>query len=668
MSRSVGDGRCVSASSLHRDLINLVTWAHAHGTICNQIPALEMVQNMDHPNRDNPVLWICGAGHAYHWQCGKLDPRSREENEAVEKRKWLVSSEASSSEASLNEKRCRMAPSFEGAKADIISTGSCSRSPDITQQKDNRAYIRNHEPSPRENGKNSKSMNSCFAVEQHLSVPGGKVKTDRKRVKQEDNEVPQIISDEEQCISDENDPGDTTNQNILSEPLIKDVNAEEELQMQCSQMMAFNKLTATQASGFAPTRRSPLTLACSPKSPVSDQESLNSSFLRSGPLNPAGSPTATCRERNSSGSAIPKQHLESVPGSNIEEKAEPESLTSVTYLDTLHLKCGTPEMGLSGNVTENSIEEREPSGSGHPSASLSPESKSTNHSPASSNQYVLKTWEKRRRCNTYRVKVFKDWLASHCPTETREICQLPPEDLDHYLASFYSSAKKQNGRDFSATSLHFFQTSVEQYLKDHNYKCSVIKGLEFRASQEALKLKQHQLTQKEREGEWSILENLTDEDMASLRKGGLLSKMHPESYLHLIFINIIRAFGARTHRQSRNLYWGQLVLQKSQGELEYLEWIDELKEEKSTGNSGPRLFAKPDNPSDCPVEDYKRYARRRPPDMLHSWDPLYLVPKPLFSWWDHVWYSRKSLTKAKIEKMLKAVIQQIKMPRIKSKD
>ncbi|XP_050766727.1 uncharacterized protein KIAA1958-like [Gymnogyps californianus] len=679
---SVGDGRCSDDSSLRMDLSNLVTWAHTHGTICNQIPALEIVQNMGHPSKDNSVLWICGVGHAYHWQCGKLHVRSREENEAVEKRKRLVPSEASSREANLDEKRFRMTPSFERAKADTVSTGSCSRSPGDTQQKDDTVYIIHNEPSPRENRKNSKSMKSCFAAEQHLSISGGEVKTDRHKVKLESNEDLQIISDEEQCIPDEDDQGDRINQNILSESPIKGVTAEVDLQMHHSQKMAFNKPTATRAPGFAPTGKPPLTLACILKSPVSNQESLDSSFLRLGPLNPAGSTTESSRARNSSGSAIPKEHLKSVPVSNIEAKAQLESPASVTFFEfeatvdvqqQLQLsppECGTLGIGLSGNVTENPVEESEPSGSGHAphlSASLSPESKNADHLPASSNKNVLKKWEKKRNRNASDIKIFKDWLVLHCPSETREICKLPPEDLNNYLASFYSSAKRQNGTDFSASSLHFFQSSIERYLKDHNYKYSVVKGLEFRASQEALKLKHQHLSQKEREGEWSILENLTEEDVESLRKRGLLSKTHPQGFLHLMFTNIIRGFGASTHSQSPNLYWGQLVLKKNEGELEYLEWKDDLSTEVNMGESGPRLFAKPDNPDNCPVTDYKEYAKRRPLDMLHDYDPLYLAPKPLCSIWDQIWYCRKSLTKAKMEKILKVIIQQVKGPVKKSK-
>jgi len=171
--------------------------------------------------------------------------------------------------------------------------------------------------------------------------------------------------------------------------------------MHRSQKMTFNKPTATQTSRFAPPGNLPLSPACILKSPSSSQESLDSSSLRLGLLNPAGSITETSRARNSSGPAIPKEHLQSVPVSNTEVKAQLESPTPMTFFEfgtavdvqqQLQLsppEHGTAGIGLSENVTKTPREESKPSGSGqasHLSASLTPESKNADHPPASSSK------------------------------------------------------------------------------------------------------------------------------------------------------------------------------------------------------------------------------------------------------------------------------------------
>ncbi|XP_009688737.1 uncharacterized protein KIAA1958-like isoform X2 [Struthio camelus] len=669
------------------DLSNLVTWAHTHGTICNQIPTLEAVQNMGRSSKDNSILWICGVGHAYHWPCGKLHLRSREEKEAVEERKRSICYETSLGKPNLDEKRFRITPSFERAKADSVTTGSCSRSTGVTQQKDDTVYKIDEAPTLRENERglitqqHSKSMRSCSAAEQHFPVSGGEVKTDLHKVKLESNEDLQIISDEEQFVSDAENQVDRINWNILSESQIKGVTAEVELQTHRNWKTAINTQTATHTSCSTPIEKPPLTPCLQETLEDIIQKSLESSW-KLVPLNSVESKNETFKARNSTGSAISKEHFKSVPVFDTEAKIQRESPASVTFFEfeatvdvqqQLQLSSperGASEMSLIGNFAEIPIQESKPLGSQHAphvSASLSPESKNSDHPPVSSDKNVLRKWENKRSRSAGDIKMFRDWLVLHFPSETREIFILPPEDLDNYLALFYSNAKKQNGTEFSASSLYFFQSSIDRYLKDHKYEYNMVRGLEFRASQEALKQKCQQLTQKERERDWNILENLTDKDVESLRKKGILSHMHPEGFLHLMLINLIRGFGANTHNQSRNLYWGQLVLKKDEEGLEYLEWKDELNAEVNAGESTARVFAKPDNPDNCPIRDYKEYAKRRPLDMLHDHDPLYLSPKPLCSVWDQIWYCRKSLTKAKMEKIMKVIIQQVKGTEKKSK-
>lgn len=257
------------------------------------------------------------------------------------------------------------------------------------------------------------------------------------------------------------------------------------------------------------------------------------------------------------------------------------------------------------------------------------------------------------------IKMFKHWLRLHHPSETRKIHTLPPADLDRYLISFFNSAKKQNGMDFSANSLYFFHHSIDRYLKFHNYQYNILRGPEFRASQEAFKLKHWSLNQKGKEEEWSAVENLTDVDVENLHRRRILSKAHPHGLLHLMMTNLIRGFGASTHHQPHQLYWGQVVLRKTKGEMEYLEWKDDLSPGGNEGELNPRLFAKPEDPEKCPVASYKEYARKRPLDMLSDNQPLYLSPKSLCSIWDNVWYSRKALTKAKTDKILKIIMQEV---------
>ncbi|XP_056368388.1 uncharacterized protein KIAA1958 homolog isoform X2 [Oenanthe melanoleuca] len=625
-------GENAGDSSLQADLSNLVIWAHTHGTICNQIPALEFMQNTGHMSNDNAVLWMCKVGHAYHWHCGNSHSRGEEENEAVGRRKRVLSSESLARESSFEDKRPKLTPSsLEMDQADSGSTASCGRSQGVAEEKADSAYTRNNKPSGSQNtsGNIRKPITSFSAAEQHFSVSGRRVQAGEEDTKSESDNDLQIISDEEQCEADEDNQGDRISQDNVSEP------SAEELQLPHCQKIAMDQPTASQRAAFAPRAEPPLARAYILQAPASNSKDPSRNILRLGSAAAAGPKAEISRARSLLGSAAPKQHLQLSP---------PE--------------YGTPRAGSSGDSAENVGEDSETSGSRQTPCSSgfqSPE----RCPPAASGGDVLKKQEKKKIYTTEDIKVFKDWLKLHHPSETRKIHTLPPADLDRYLVSFFSSAKKKNGMDFSATSLKVFQHNINQYLRSHDYQYNLLRGPEFRGSQEAFKLKHRSLCQKGKEEKWSVVENLTDEDVENLLKKGILSKAHPYGLLHLVLTNLIRGFGASTHHQPHQLYWGQVVLRKTKGEMEYLEWKDDLSPGENEGELNPRLFAKPENPESCPVASYKEYARRRPLDMLSDNHPLYLSPKSLCSIWDNVWYSKKALTKGKTDKILKIIMQEV---------
>ncbi|KAM4883807.1 uncharacterized protein KIAA1958 homolog [Sylvia borin] len=665
MSESARDRGCSSASSLLVDLSKLVDWAHAHGTICNQIPTLEFIQDMDFLSNNNAGVWMCESGHAYYWPCGKLNDRGEEETKAVGRIKRVLSSESLAVESSFEEKRLKLTPSsFEMGKADSESTGSSGRSQEFTEQKADSAYTRNNKPKGNEN---TRKPITFSATEQHFSMSGGGVQTDEQDVKSKSDKDLQIISDKEHCEVDEDNQGDRINQDNVSEP------SAEELRMLHGQNMALHQPTASQRAAFAPTARPPLPRSCILQAGVSESKDPSRNIPRLGPFTAAGPMAETSRARSLLGSAVPKVYLKPLPLPRTEAKAQLESQPSETFFElqatadvqqSLQLsppECDTVGTGSSGDGAENMGEDSNTSGSEQTPFS-SPLQSPESHPPTASNEGVLKKKKERIRYATGGIKVFKEWLKLHHPSEMRRIHALPPADLDHYLVLFFISAKRQNGIDFSASSLSSFQRNINRYLKDHNYQYSILRGPEFRASQEAYKVKHWYLFQKKEEKEekdLSLVENLTDEDVENLLKKGILSSTHPQGLLQLMLTNLIRGFGVHTHHQAHQLCWGQVVLRKTKGQVEYLEWKDNVSPGENEGLS-PRLFAKPEDPDNCPVASYKKYARKRPPDTLNDKHPLYLSPKSLCSVWDKVWYSRKALPKAKIYKIMEVITQDIR--------
>lgn len=183
-------------------------------------------------------------------------------------------------------------------------------------------------------------------------------------MKSESDEDLQIISDEEQCEADEDNEGDRTNQDNVSEP------SAEELQLPHCQKRALDQPTAS-----APGAKPPLARAYILQTPASNSEDPNRSILRLGSAPAAGPKTETSRARSLSGSAAPKVCFKPLPVPSTEARAQLESQPSVVFFELQataavqqHLQLsppeyGTPRTGSSGESAENVGEDSDASGS-----------------------------------------------------------------------------------------------------------------------------------------------------------------------------------------------------------------------------------------------------------------------------------------------------------------
>lgn len=385
-SESARDG---GGSSLLLDLSKLVYWAHAHGTICNQIPTLEFIQDMDFLSSNNAGMWMCELGHTYYWPCGKLNYRGEEDTKAVGKIKRSLSSESLARESSFDEKRLKLSPSFfEMGQADSGSTGSSGGSQGVTEQKAYSAYTRNNKLEGNQDTR--KPITSFFVTEQHVSMSGSRVQTGEQDVKSANYKDLHIICCEEHCEVDEDNQGDIISQDNVSEP------SSEELQMLHCQNMALHQPTASQRAAFAPGARPPVPPAYILQASVSESEDSSRNILRLGPFSAAGPMAETSRARTPPGPAAPKVCFKPLSVPRTEAKAQLESQPSETFFEfqttsdvQQHLQLSSPEhgtlgMGSSGDGAENMGEDSNTSGSEQTPCS-SPLQSPESHPPAASN-------------------------------------------------------------------------------------------------------------------------------------------------------------------------------------------------------------------------------------------------------------------------------------------
>ena len=93
------------------------------------------------------------------------------------------------------------------------------------------------------------------------------------------------------------------------------------------------------------------------------------------------------------------------------------------------------------------------------------------------------------------MKVFINSLTLKGEHRSPDI--IPPNELNNLLALFFVSLRKGEGdRDYEPSSLRAFQSSIERYLKGHNYPKSIINDHAFFTSQEAIRSRYKELKKK----------------------------------------------------------------------------------------------------------------------------------------------------------------------------
>ena len=77
--------------------------------------------------------------------------------------------------------------------------------------------------------------------------------------------------------------------------------------------------------------------------------------------------------------------------------------------------------------------------------------------------------------------------------ETKEIEDIPADELNILICRFIMEMKKKDGGAYEPTTLQSFQRSLQRYLNDKNSKINILKDREFLKSREVLLSKNKQL-------------------------------------------------------------------------------------------------------------------------------------------------------------------------------
>ena len=120
--------------------------------------------------------------------------------------------------------------------------------------------------------------------------------------------------------------------------------------------------------------------------------------------------------------------------------------------------------------------------------------------------------------------------------ESRLKVEIPPKELDAYIAEFFITVRKKD------SSLRSLMASFDRYLRKKNYGFSIMKDAEFEQAYKALQSKQKDLKQKGKGNKPNASVAVTEKEIKLLYDRELLGTSTPEELLN--------ANGSTTFRSS----------------------------------------------------------------------------------------------------------------------
>ena len=257
------------------------------------------------------------------------------------------------------------------------------------------------------------------------------------------------------------------------------------------------------------------------------------------------------------------------------------------------------------------------------------------------------------------VKQFELWLNVMRPNEIRAVYDIPPTELDEYLAAYFLGTRQKDGSEYEPDTITNYQRGIDRYLQDSGYGHSIIRDKLFDKSRKSLAAKRVQLKKQGRGNKPNAADSLTEEEEKILVEKEVVGRSTPEALFNAVWVNNTKMLGFRGGQENRQLKWGDIQLKKTAGGLEYLEF-SERETKTRWGQAGgptrpfnPKIFATPDAIDSCPIETYRQFANRRPPAMNTPDSPFYLSINYTPS--TEVWFKNNPMGQNKLANVVKTM-------------
>ena len=244
--------------------------------------------------------------------------------------------------------------------------------------------------------------------------------------------------------------------------------------------------------------------------------------------------------------------------------------------------------------------------------------------------------------------------------ESREIDNIPTNQLDNLLCQFFMKATNLKGELYEPDTLTGFWNSFQRILFERGSKVDLKKDSAFANCRNVLRSRRKQLKKLGKGNKPNATRALSLNEVDFLFNSGYFGLKNPVSLQRTVWWYLTTHFGHRARDEARQMLFGDIKVEfDHEINQHYLIWDTERSTKTRTGERpvgservfNPKIYAT--GTERCPVDAFNSFTVRRPQNMLKDNSPLFLQYKYLPNYTNEVvWYYDKPLGKNMIGKFL----------------
>ena len=160
----------------------------------------------------------------------------------------------------------------------------------------------------------------------------------------------------------------------------------------------------------------------------------------------------------------------------------------------------------------------------------------------------------------YDLKILREFM--HLPeiNETREIQDIPINELSHLLSRFFISVRRADGSEYEPSSLRVMLSSFDRQLRRHNYGDYLATSPKFAQVREVLKSKQKFLKRSGKGNLSNKADPINDEELDILWDNKQFGSETPDAILQTLWFYTTVHFGLRGRAEHRSMCWDDVEL------------------------------------------------------------------------------------------------------------